>query len=729
MPKAAKASVTETTRNARHNPHLPRNQACHQCRKKKLKCDAGRPCSTCVKAHAHKVAPLMVKGQPFDPNPSCTYDEPADESSSREIGPSQTQPQSSSSGVADTKTTPNLIGQTPYPIIASEPPLGPSPAEYPIIFPENSRYGTMYSFDWTSTHEHRVNIHEKPDVIANLDPSSLAFLESPPSLGSPITSTTPSPPSTSQSTAVVPSAYSPTLPPAHVLLHLVDLFFHHVSRASRLIHRPSFLAALHEGPNSPRYPAPSLLHAICAIASIYSPDIPGKPLPDLKCRPAYDCFIPLEDLELEQGMSAGLSGSFGVEHASVSKALMEFDIRIGARLFDSARTMVVLCWYYHINAQWVDLWMMSSSTIRGCVSLGLNVFMPMGSTALLAALQASLMKKDNPLEQERRRFLWWSAYMNEIHQSLATHWVPSITEALITQELPGRLVDYESGNIAPGLRQRLSDVDILTNHPAYLTDPFTMHLKACILMMKVGMFNIQTCLHRQADIYSGAIPSDASFTPYSLFCDFSLSPSSPLIMLPSNHHAGPLPVRDLSGFASLDNMIIAFQMSIPKEYRDPWAPRSRYANIFTWPSVSSVDHDLYCLNVLPHIATMILHEPHAEMLSSTCNSKRKIINAARAVLDTVHILFASSYDPALLPSYCVSYWMASSKVLLRAYKAALESGLREEAEAHRGGIEIFRLVLAKVGEKLELAYRSAMILTETLSIVDKTVPTGGAGMM
>src|SRR5258707_2748305 len=87
---------------------------------------------------------------------------------------------------------------------------------------------------------------------------------------------------------------------------------------------------------------------------------------------------------------------------------------------------------------------------------------------------------------------------------------------------------------------------------------------------------------------------------------------------------------------------------------------------------------------------MMLHEPHADMLSSSCMSKQKIVSAALAVLHTVHILVAESYDPTLLPSYCCLYWMATAKVLLKAYKGCLEMDLKEEAQALRGGVEVLR---------------------------------------
>ncbi|KAG8720426.1 hypothetical protein FRC08_000299 [Ceratobasidium sp. 394] len=53
---------------------LRRNQACHQCRARKLKCDAGRPCSTCRRSHAKAIASLTAAGQSVLADPNCTYD-------------------------------------------------------------------------------------------------------------------------------------------------------------------------------------------------------------------------------------------------------------------------------------------------------------------------------------------------------------------------------------------------------------------------------------------------------------------------------------------------------------------------------------------------------------------------------------------------------------------------------------------------------------------------------
>ncbi|KAH7337063.1 hypothetical protein B0J17DRAFT_666060 [Rhizoctonia solani] len=63
---------TSTTSSASSSPGpLRRNQACHQCRARKL---VSIPCSTCKRSHAKAVASLTSSGQAVLADPCCTYD-------------------------------------------------------------------------------------------------------------------------------------------------------------------------------------------------------------------------------------------------------------------------------------------------------------------------------------------------------------------------------------------------------------------------------------------------------------------------------------------------------------------------------------------------------------------------------------------------------------------------------------------------------------------------------
>ena len=63
-------------------------------------------------------------------------------------------------------------------------------------------------------------------------------------------------------------------------------------------------------------------------------------------------------------------------------------------------------------------------------------------------------------------------------------------------------------------------------------------------------------------------------------------------------------VRELSAFKALDNLIVAFRLSIPKEYRDPFAQAHEglYANpAFRGGHGMSVDPVLYTMHVLTSV--------------------------------------------------------------------------------------------------------------------------------
>jgi hypothetical protein len=53
----------------------------------------------------------------------------------------------------------------------------------------------------------------------------------------------------------------------------VQAFFKFNMHANRLFHAPTFLASLSLHPMDPRFPAVSVLHALCAVGSLYTAEI------------------------------------------------------------------------------------------------------------------------------------------------------------------------------------------------------------------------------------------------------------------------------------------------------------------------------------------------------------------------------------------------------------------------------------------------------------------------
>ena len=76
----------------------------------------------------------------------------------------------------------------------------------------------------------------------------------------------------------------------------VDVFFTWQPNAHRLLHRPTFMTRLAYRPTHAEFPHASLIHAICAYASIFSPLV-RNPSPYANNRPLSKIFSSRQSVE------------------------------------------------------------------------------------------------------------------------------------------------------------------------------------------------------------------------------------------------------------------------------------------------------------------------------------------------------------------------------------------------------------------------------------------------
>jgi hypothetical protein len=205
--------------------------------------------------------------------------------------------------------------------------------------------------------------------------------------------------------------WPPRLPTPDLLRHLLHTFFVSHPHASRLLHRPTFMASLDHPPNHPNFPTLSLLHAICALTSIWSPLVEQESMPDLQTRPAEEIFQERERQRLrEERARHGLGPQggehrgewFGEMHARFSREEEEKGAADGIGVFQGLQcefsldvqqkpfrnsyfllppphirllipAIVVLTWYYYAHARWVEVWLYTAKAMRYAVPMGLNV--------------------------------------------------------------------------------------------------------------------------------------------------------------------------------------------------------------------------------------------------------------------------------------------------------------------------------------------------------------------
>ncbi|KAF8667467.1 Fungal specific transcription factor domain [Rhizoctonia solani] len=513
MPKDTSSSIAHHGHGQQPVIPLKRNQACRQCRKRKMKCDAQRPCRGCVRSHGTIVANLVKAGQPFPPVPECTYDGDYDEDGEVHLPPQVAHIGAPGNAIAQHSDSHHHGHGSPHHEDGTQHIRAGVAAT--TISPRNqhSHHTQAFHSSGLSTSVGSSGPHRSDSVGASVSPISpfssgpMPGMEHSPELGQnsvPLFDT-------------IPSGYSTDLPSPEILLHLVQTFFQCQIFANTLLHRSSFLSRLQLPPSHPQYPSNALLHAICADASLYG----------------------------AQGGTTGPNGisGFGAMHAGLCMAKALEDASMGKRLLETVQAFIVMSWWQHANARWSELWISTGLTIRYCIPLGLSksiTFDDMFSGAVGGVsghstnwkVDTIMQPTTDSTEVELRRRAFWHAYMLDRVQGAATAWPMAVDDLDIGQELPLTQSAFDAGVLPPDVQlQRLSSPGLLTTHALNATDSFILYVKSVMLMSRVSNFNVRLR------------------TRHGHMADLPQSPA----------------------FKTLESQIASFRLSFPKKFRDPFA--------------------------------------------------------------------------------------------------------------------------------------------------------------
>ncbi|KAJ7631110.1 hypothetical protein FB45DRAFT_990906 [Roridomyces roridus] len=659
MPKAATVSVLSNggTRPAPHLNPLKRNQACHQCRRRKLKCDAKRPaCSTCIRSHSHAVAHAQP-GTQLPPAPECTFDDVVD-----------------------------------------------MPVE--VADSSKSRYEKLES----RIHELEALLHDKSSPSSSSTPSlaqptashfmgndldllTTSLTESPPlDFISPAVLGTPggSPRSATGLEMVWPH-YPPGLPNAELLRHLVEVFFVFHPHANRVLHYPSFMASLTLSPSHPKFPATPILHAICAIGSLYTAAVSSPPLPNFAEVEADEIFTSRNRAKETR------PDSFAEEQAKYARDTADILESLGDRLFETLQARTILSWFYWSHSRWLEVFLSSSHCLRVAVPLGLNVCPPFHSITHSVRPASIISPAHTVIEDETRRNLFWLAYCAERMHGASNGWAQSLDDQDISQLLPVRGDQFEQGVlVTPPDRQWAHTRDLLLTHPDKQTDSFVLYVKAVMMISKIKTFNLR-------------------FRSRHFFGDAA-------VMAPHNDRGNPLdPSIDPRGspaFTELDDIANSFRASFPAHLRDPIVANVVDQHLYASCLMSHVYCSWYFFRSISLIrfsrAMILLHDPHANVRRSGCISALKILTAARSVLDLAYEVCNTTFDVTLLDPLCSYCWFISGRVLVRFLQAALDGNTTEQIATLRAETDFLKSAIAKIGQRIPLAFRYAKMLDDLI---------------
>ncbi|KDQ05924.1 hypothetical protein BOTBODRAFT_71140 [Botryobasidium botryosum FD-172 SS1] len=700
MPKAPSAlAAGPSTGSSPLGNALKRNQACHQCRKRKLHSNAQKPhCATCIRSHNIAKASSSVTA-PAEPD--CTYDEIPEHPPAAPIGPkakfqllesrineleallkekektpatespaAQPPPQSAPPSRAPSLNTFPLTPQTPNNVLPSN--LSSLIDDPRIAFLLSSSNNNLADFSAqfrsssaapATTLSPTMNQTSSPHLssASGSSPSlSTGNATSPFSANQNFNATQGSTPLSSDTPPMyyadfqmVSPSWPTTLPQPNLLHHLVDTFFAHFPHVSRMFHHQTFLASLAQ-PGSPEFPSLTVLHGICALASLY---VPIEMLMDRAVRVG-------EALEVEDGMAQRVREMFGNRHAKYCERSQETCVELnGAKLLECVQATIMMGYYYFAQARCVILWVTTGKACRYCIPLGLNLRLDSKTLKSGGKVMSLLPPPSGSIEAEARINTWWAAYTLERFQAVSSSWAMAVDDEDISQILPIRMDDFEAGRTVLAQRETIATPSVLTVHPPVLTDSYTLYVKATILLSRVKIFTLRF-----------RAPEGVT-------------------------------VADTPAFKSLESTILRFGLSFPKEYR---------SGIGRTPA-GGVDTVLCIALLIPHVAMIHLHDPHAQLKEPNCRSSQKILHAARAILDQVYAIMSTSLDLTFvdhLSSFC---WFTAAKVLIRYYKAKMVEGNFEEAEGFKSEVQVIKLALFRMGERVVIAFRQGSAIEDLLN--------------
>jgi len=247
-------------------------------------------------------------------------------------------------------------------------------------------------------------------------------------------------------------------------------------------------------------------------------------------------------------------------------------------------------------------------------------------------------------------------------------WIHAIDERDLGTEFPLRNQDFESEQFVPSNPQDIVTHDVFIQHPPQYTDPFLLNIKAVMIFGKVTDFNVRGSLR-------AAAPPSKNQNPFFL-----------------------------DGFEELDKLVSSdFLNSLPHIYKNNYG-------VSDAPNGSTLDTDLYMVHIIPHAATITLHNPYLDFNDPQCISTTRCVNSARSILSSYYMLSATSLDITRLHPFVTICWYLAAVVQVQLCKYFIELGDSERESTVWGEINVLRFAMLEYGNRSPIGTRQEKLL-------------------
>ncbi|KAH8916973.1 hypothetical protein BT69DRAFT_712870 [Atractiella rhizophila] len=464
--------------------------------------------------------------------------------------------------------------------------------------------------------------------------------------------------------------YPSSLPHPTILRSLVEAFFSRYVTVSDILDRTSFLLRLTLPPTDIDFPNETLLHAICALASLkVEADDPLWKAVGARTR-YWGTFETPGDYHYNVSRSLGMAELGTVRWK-------QFGLNYKRRhIFQITQSLVLITTYAYLQSRFLAAYTLSGLSVRMCIALGLNHIersdpMENRQQERIGVKRMAMEPPVSTTELYERAVTFWFAALHDWFCSAATGWSMAVRLDDITSILPVKPTCAEDQELV------LKSLDIhapqfFTNNDPKIVGSYQLQIKACVLIAKVVEFTQHAGWGRERGMEHP---------------DFA---------------------RDSDYFKNLDREIVEFRLSFPKSLNSP--------------NHTSSPAPLYVAHALSHVSTVLLHAPYCSADPDDISMIR-CLTSSKAIIAALLVINQNALEGAFINPFSCFALSTAGRTLIRDYALKKATGDIFGATSTEAECKLLIQNLTRIGEKVPMATSIAKILTQLLN--DPSILTKG----
>ncbi|WVQ75984.1 hypothetical protein IAR50_005620 [Cryptococcus sp. DSM 104548] len=174
-------------------------------------------------------------------------------------------------------------------------------------------------------------------------------------------------------------------------------------------------------------------------------------------------------------------------------------------------------------------------------------------------------------------------------------------------------------------------------------------------------------------------------------------------------------VREMADFKGIERDLASLSLTWPSSLRDPIQ--------YMQGNMKTIDSDLISAHLVPHVVAIHLHQPFADVKDPFCPSAVRLLVEVRACLKIVYQIISSNADITFMvaPITSCDYIHCATKPLLMFYRHALETADEQAASTLHSEIAVLKDTFTLLSVRHSMGVHHLAMINTMLDIIEHEV--------